>query len=529
LQARGSGKAIQRNVMVTIDGERRAFKVSDLPVGQEGIAGYAIDVEDLEQTHREYRAFRAAQRALLDQLSSGVAQFDAFRNLIFVNLPMQRMFRLPPNIGNDGVPLGRVLDIMRDAGRVPEVRDFPAWRREKEAWFTSKDAKDEEWVLPDGMHLRIVAQPMPDGGLMMIVEDRTEQLKLASARDTLLRVRTATLDSLFEGLAVLAPDGRLQLWNRRFVSEWSLSESFLGKHPHIDALLEALKPQLATPDDARRIGGVIEAATLRREQSAGRISLADGRTLALMGMPLPDGNGMVTTLDITDSQKAEAALRERNEALVEADAVKTRFLANMSYEFRTPLTSISGFAEMLRDGVAGELSDTAREYIAAILDSTARLSDQIESVLDLTQSEAGLLPLAREDVEIMPLMVRLVQDREAQIEAGGITLNLRGDRTSGSVQGDERRLARALGNVLDSAIASCERDGRVNVDLKRRREGVSIMITYTPGEQGPEAETARHNAGLGLPLARELIEAHDGSIDFQHSARSGVTAMIRLP
>ncbi|WP_066552471.1 PAS domain-containing sensor histidine kinase [Croceicoccus bisphenolivorans] len=528
-QARDSGHSIERNVMVTIDGERRAFSVSDLPVGNEGIAGYAIDVENMEQLNREYRAFRAAQRALLDQLSSGVAQFDPQRNLIFVNLPMQRLFRLPASIGQDAMPLAEVLNYMRDAGRLPETRDFPAWRREKEAWFTASGANDEEWVLPDGTHLRIVAQPMPDGGLMMIVEDRTEQLQLASARDTLLRVRTATLDSLFEGLAVLAPDGRLQLWNRRFAAEWALSEEFLGSHPHIDTLLDALRPQLATPKDASRIGMVIEAATLRREQTGGRVSLSDGRTLALMGMPLPDGNGMLTSLDITDSQKAEAALLERNQALIEADAVKTRFLANMSYEFRTPLTSITGFAEMLRDGVAGDLSDTAREYLAAILDSTARLSDQIESVLDLTQSEAGLLPLAREVIEIMPLMTRIVQDRATQIETAGLTLNLRGDRSSGTVEGDPRRLSRALGNVLDNAIASSPRGSRVNVDLRRRRDGAHILIHYQLGAEGAEAELARQNAGLGLPLARELIEAHDGSIEFMSHANNGVTATIRLP
>lgn len=528
-QVRDSGHPIERNVMVTIDGERRAFRVSDLPVGEEGVAGYAVDVEDLEQLNREYRAFRAAQRALLDQMSSGVAQFDPQRNLIFVNLPMQRLFRLPANIGQDPMPLGEVFAHMRDAGRLPEVRDYPAWRREKEAWFTSSDASDEEWVLPDGTHLRIVAQPMPDGGLMMIVEDRTEQLQLASARDTLLRVRTATLDSLFEGLVVLAPDGRLQLWNRRFAAEWALSEEFLGSHPHIDVLLEALRPQLATPQDARRIGMVMEAATLRREQTGGRVTLADGRTLALMGMPLPDGNGMLTALDITDSQKAEAALLERNQALIEADAVKTRFLANMSYEFRTPLTSITGFAEMLRDGVAGDISDTAREYLAAILDSTARLSDQIESVLDLTQSEAGLLPLARETIEIMPLVTRLVHDRATAIEQAGLTLNLRGDRSAGTVEGDPRRLARALGNVLDNAIASSPRGARVNVDLRRRRDGAHILIHYQHGAEGAEAELARQNAGLGLPLARELIEAHDGAIEFMSHAGNGVTATIRLP
>ncbi|ARU15348.1 PAS domain-containing sensor histidine kinase [Croceicoccus marinus] len=527
-QAKASQQAVERQAMITIDGERRAFRVSDLPVGNEGVAGYAVDVEDLQLLEREYRAFRNAQRALLDQMSSGVAQFDHARQLVFTNLPMQRIFRLPPNIGQEALPVGRIFDMMRNAGRLPEVRDFPAWRAEREGWFTANDVKDEEWVLADGTHLRVVAQPMPDGGLVMIFEDRTEQLKLASARDTLLRTRTATFDNLFEGLVVLAPDGRLQIWNRRFAAEWNLREEVLAGHPHIDALLEGMAPLLRDRADTRRIRLLVEAATLQREQTTGRVTLADGRTLALAGVPLPDGNGMLTSLDITDAQKAEAALIERNEALVEADAVKTRFLANMSYEFRTPLTSITGFAEMLRAGVAGEMTETGREYVTAILDSTARLSQQIEAVLDLTQSEAGLMPMAEEDVELMPLVTGLVQDRSQAIEQADITFNLRGDRTSGLVSGDERQLARAIGNLIDNAIASSPRGGRINMDLRRRRDGVAITITHDNAQEGVSG-SADTSAGLNLPLARELIEAHKGSLDHAQDARGRVVVTVVLP
>ncbi len=527
-QARSSQRPIERNAMITIDGNRRAFRVSDLPVGEDGVAGYAVDVEDLEQLHREYRAFRAAQRALLDQMSSGVAQFDHARNLIFTNLPMQRIFKLPAGIGQEAMPVGRVFDLMRDQGRLPEVRDFPAWRDEHLGWFTASEVKDEEWALPDGTHLRVVAQPMPDGGLVMIFEDRTEQLKLASARDTLLRTRNATFDNLFEGLVVLAPDGRLQIWNRRFAGEWNLREKLLADHPHIDALLDAMSPSLENSADTSRIRLVIEAATLQREQTGGRVNLADGRVLALMGVPLPDGNGMLTSLDITDSQKAEAALRDRNAALVEADAMKTRFLANMSYEFRTPLTSIAGFAEMLRVGVAGDLTDVGQEYVTAILDSTERLSQQIEAVLDLTQSEAGLMPLAEEEVELMPLVTGIVQEREKKIEASGLTFNLRGDRSSGSVRGDARQLGRAIGNLIDHAIASSAREGRINMDLRRRRQGVSITIAHENSAKGVSGN-AQTSAGLNLPLARELIEAHSGSLDYAEDSRGRVTATIVLP
>ena len=86
----------ERMVAATIGGERRMLRVSDLPLGEEGVAGYAVDVEDMEELGRSFRAFREAQRSMLDQLSSGVAQFDARRQLVFANQPFQRIFALTP-------------------------------------------------------------------------------------------------------------------------------------------------------------------------------------------------------------------------------------------------------------------------------------------------------------------------------------------------------------------------------------------------------------------------------------------------
>ena len=88
---------------------------------------------------------------------------------------------------------------------------------------------------------------MPDGGLVLVAEDSTEQLALSATRDTLLRTRTATFDSLFESLAVFAPDGRLQLWNRLFSTIWNLPEEFLDEHPRIETVLERIAPRLARP------------------------------------------------------------------------------------------------------------------------------------------------------------------------------------------------------------------------------------------------------------------------------------------
>jgi signal transduction histidine kinase len=542
-QARAKDLPIERIVHATVGGQRRTLRVSDLPLGEEGVAGYAVDIEEMEELSRDFRAFRDAQRSMLDQLSLGVAQFDGSKRLIFANQPFVRIFVLPLSATVDPLDFDRFLDMARDAHRVPETRDFPAWRKELAEWFSAGQPKEDAWTLSDGTHLRIVAQPMPDGGLVLFAEDRTEQLALSAVRDTLLRTRTATFDSLFEALAVFEPNGKLQLWNRRFAASWGLEPELLDGHPHIEALLKQLAAKLAKPQQAKAIGDVVRAATLDRKQTAGRAVLSDGRTLEFAGVPLPDGNGLLAVLDITDSQRAEAALRERAEALEEADAVKTRFLANMSYEFRTPLTSIGGFAELLGSGIAGELSPQGREYVAAILDSVGRLTDQIETVLDLSQSEAGLLPLDLADVNLVEFITGVVREREGAITAAGLSLELRGGRAAGTIKADRRRLARAIGHVVDNAIAATPKGGKILVDLSRQKSGARIVISdngvgMAPAEiaraldgtkLSPDGKPVERRQGLGLPLARQLVEAHGGRLELMSEKSLGTTVSITLP
>ncbi len=531
----------ERIVASTIHGERRTLRVSDLPLGKEGVAGYAIDIEEQEQQAREFRAFRDAQRAMLDQLSIGVAQFDPEERLFFANRPFRRLFALHTGAVDEGKPFDRFLTEAREQGRTPEVRDFPEWRRQHAAWFEAADTLEEAWPLPGGTHLRIVAQPMPDGGLVMIAEDRTEQLALSATRDTLLRTRTATLDSLFEALAIFAPDGSVQLWNRSFAGTWGLTPEFLDTHPSAEQLMEAISKNLARPAKADLIGAVVRAATLDRREKGGRVDLKDGRTLEFAGVPLPDGNGLLTVLDITDSQMAEKALRERNQALEEADKVKGKFLANMSYEFRTPLTSIGGFAELIKSGAAGETNEQLSEYVDAILTSVARLTEQVENVLDLSQSEAGLLPINKEPVDLVPFVTKLVREREQTIVEAGLGLDLKGKRGR-LVEADPRQIGRAIGNLLDNAIAGTPEGGHIQISIPKLSQGTKITIADTGKGMSP-AELAmalggksaggesgsEKRQGLGIPLARQLIESHGGTLELSSEPGKGTTATIRLP
>nr|WP_041392853.1 PAS domain-containing sensor histidine kinase [Sphingobium sp. SYK-6] len=531
-----------RMVPVTIDGERRLMRVVDVPLGPVGVAGYAIDMQELEEARAELRHLVQANRDMLDRLSAGVVQFSSNHLLQFCNQPFLSIFGLSPEMATADTHFDRVLDAMRDAGLVPETADFPAWRKEKREWFQSPNAREEHWRLRDGVHMRVYAQPLPDGGLLLIFEDRTEHVQLSSARDTLLRVRTATLDNLFEAIAVFAADGRLHLWNSRFRQIWAVQEVLLATHPRVDELMSALADRLARPQQSSLVHQLIRAATVERRQRGGRIAFADGRYFEFAAIPLPDGNALFVMLDISDSRRIEQALRDRNEALEDADRVKTAFVSNMSYELRTPLTSIAGFAEMMQSGYAGELTPQAREYVDAIIASTTRLARLIDNVLDLTQGAAGGLPIERKPVEVEPLVTGLAAAFEEKAQARGVTIALALRPNLGTIVGDERRIRQAVEHVVDNAVRFVQDGGRVLIHGEGTHKSVRIIVS----DDGPGIESrlqarlfdsfarfgrnaAGETTGLGLPLVRQFVESHGGSVSLVSEPGQGTIVTIELP
>jgi signal transduction histidine kinase len=537
--AQAEGRVMARNVPATIAGARRMLRIVDVPLGASGIAGYAVDVEELEQAHAALARFGRAQRDMLDRLSAGVAQFGPDQALVFFNQPFQRLFAIEPEWLADAPEFNRVLERMREAQRLPESRDFPSWKTERRGWFNAApEPIEENWLLPGGQHLRVVAQPLPDGGLLLIFEDRTEQLQLASARDTLLRVRTATFDNLFEAIGVFAADGRLRVWNNRFREVWGLEEEILIQHPRVDQFVELVGNRLSNPARAGLIRELVRLATVERQQRSGRVELTDGRHFEFAAVPLPDGNALFTMLDVTDSRRVEAALRSSNEVLADADRVKSAFLSNMSYELRTPLTSIGGFAELLSAGYAGPLTPPQAEYLAAIGTAVERLGVLIDDVLDLSQSEAGDLRLDREPVDLAAIIQEGASPIVAEAEESGVTLSTRTDPSAGTIGADRRRLTRALQNTIRFAV------GRARGAVAVRAGGNGAEATIIITDDGPPIDREeqvrlftrlRHDLGadvsqsLAMPLARRFIEMHGGSIALASDVAGGATITVVLP
>ncbi len=545
MDARDQGGIVSRLVTATIAGERRSVRIVDVPMGDSGVAGYAIDLEEAERARAAFRRFAETQRDTLDRLSAAVAQFAPDHGLIFCNRPFQQLFALKPEWVAERPDFERLLDRMREARRVPETRDFPAWKSDKRRWFTHADgAIEESWVLPGGEHLRLVAQPLPDGGLLTIFEDRTEHAQLATARDTLLRVRRATLDNLFEAIGVFEASGRLSTWNTRFRDVWEFDEAFLLAHPRVDALVEAVAPKLSSPDRATLIRDLVRSATVERKQRHGRFELKNGRHYEFAAVPLPDGAALFTMLDITDSRQIEHVLRERALALEEADRIKTAFVANVSYELRTPLTSIQGFAEMLQGKLAGPISPMAEDYVSAILESTVRLGALIDNVLDLTQGDAELAALERKPVDLAVLLTSAAQDISARAAAKSIDFVQEVPLELGLVAGDARRLRQAVDHLLINAIRYTQEGGRVLLHATGDADGVRMTISDNgPGMDAadqalalgrfsrgsvPADSDGQRALGIGLPLARHYVEGHGGTLTLISELGVGTAVQIEL-
>ncbi len=532
-----------REETTVIGGERRRLRVANVPLASGEVAGFALDITERDEARAERDRYAKAQADMFGRLSAGVARFNAERHLEAANQAFQRLFQIDDAALDEEPEFDRVLEHMREIRRLPEQRDFPSWKAERRNWFLSADTGLEEtWVLPDNMVLRVLAQPTPDGGLLMIFEDQSERLRLASSRDQLVRVQDATLQNLHEAVAVFGVAGRLQFHNLAFQDMWKLPHDIISQNPHVDALFASAEVSLKDGDAAEVMRMLIRASTDGRSERSGRLELSDGRYLRFAAVPLPDGNALFTFIDVTDAERIEIALRDRNEALVAADEAKSRFVESMSYELRTPLTAIAGFGEMLQMEIGGTLSEVQTDYVSSILTSAERLRVMINGIIDLSVSDAQGLSLEQEDVDIADLLSSVEAMSAGNARDRGLSFGIELDDTVGRIPGDPVRLKQALYNLVSNAVRFTPEGGHVRITARGGANEIVITISDTgigipKGEQDLVFERFRKGSnagstqgvGLGLSLVREIVLLHGGTLEVISSEDKGTEMRLSLP
>ena len=294
-EARETDRAVVGEERATVDGERRLLEILAVPLQGGEVVQLALDET---RRHAAYTLAAARARGLsdtLDELAVGTAWFDHTTMLKHASAPFARLFALDPAWLDTRPTFERVLDAARAASRLPEQRDFTAWRDARRAWFDAPDESqfEEDWPLPGGALIHVTGKTRA-GGLLLLCEDRTRNARLVAEHDRQLAVHGAILDHLREGVAVFGPDGRLKLFNRRFAEIVVAAPEMLAADLPVERLMEHIAGLLSHPGQARDLKELIVRATAGRTAHRGRTASTLGYTIDVSAVPLPDGSALIT-------------------------------------------------------------------------------------------------------------------------------------------------------------------------------------------------------------------------------------------
>jgi len=554
-KAQSERKAVQGRVTVNIKGERRVLSVSETPAhaaGAAAIAGFAIDISDLERTRTDLSQHIEANRRTLDQLPVAISLFGINQELQYYNNAFATLWGLDEIVLNGKVPHGEFLDKLRHNGTLPEQADYNGWKARQLALYTEEvaapgqerngQAPDEIWNLPDGRAIRVASSRHPRGGVLVLFEDITEKMKLEARFNTQINVQRATLNNLAEGVAVFGADGLLHLHNTAFQKLWRLDNTALSARPHIEKVMASMNGRVQKGGDV--LESVKRKATSfspedRTPIREGILTLTDGRTFSFGTEPLPDGATLVFFLDITDSREREKELRDRNAFLEDIDHQKSKFVDHVSYNLRTPLNTILGFTEMLEGQMFGVLNDRQKDYVASILTAAHHLRDLITDIIDLAAIDAGKLGLDTEPVNIRHLLTNAATYAALKAEDTQVKLHVECPNDIGEIEADPQRLKQVLFNLLSNAFAYTGSGGSVTLGADRSPGLIRFWVIdsgrgVSTGDQAKafdafESSGPSAGAGLGLSLVQRFIKLHGGWVRMESTPGEGTNVTCFLP
>jgi signal transduction histidine kinase len=530
-----------------IAGSRRLLEFTEVPLPGGGTVGVALDVTDREEIQKEFARHVAAHGEVLENLATAIAIYGPDQRLKFFNTAFAQLWKLDEDWLRTEPGAAELLETLREKRRLPEYADFPAFKRSRLRLFTSLlDPLEELVYIPDGTTLHSRIAPHPMGGLLFTYDDVTDRLSLERSYNTLIAVQRETLDHLYEGVAVIGSDGRLKLTNPAYARMWRLTPEDLADEPHIASITEKTKGFFDHGGDWPNYKDRLLARLTAREPRAGRLERTDGSILDYATVPLPDGGVLLSYLDVTDTSRVETALRERAEALEAADRLKSEFISSVSYELRTPLNTIIGFAEILANLYFGSLNPRQLEYCRGILVSSERLLSIIDDMLDLASIEAGKMSLDLGPVDPRALLDDVAAVMQDMARSQDLRLSVEYAAAMPTLEGDGRRLKQALCNLVSNAIKFTPAGGSIRLAARNDGDTTVLTVTYTgvgiPAEDQARVFEAfararpfgvgrmrRSGPGLGLSLVKHIFELHGGRVWLESTPGRGTTVVCTLP
>jgi PAS domain S-box-containing protein len=522
----------------------RPSKLSECEVAWDGIV---VDVDD--DVRR--RLSHALLATIIEHAGDSIEITDADFRLQYVNPAFER------NTGySRAEAVGRTPGSFLRSGEI-DLADYQAIERTIRAgqvWRGELTARrrDDELRYQEATISPVVDADGSINHFVAIKRDVTARRRAEAALEDARGLLTDTIESISEAIALFDADDRLVLHNRRFLEV----HPFLSSDGPLDGLRfeEILRQGLA-------VGAFRDPAATRDPENwlAARLDRHRNPTDEALEQPLADGRWVRVTerrtkgggivgvwTDITELKWREVAVLQAKEAAEAANRAKSTFLANMSHELRTPLNAVIGFAELITLQLNGPIgSERYLDYARDIRLSGEHLLGVINDILDLSRIEAGAVDLDEDDIVCADLLDSCAQLVRGQATRAGLALEVEAPRDLPEIRGDRRRLRQVLINLLSNAVKFTPAGGRIRMGAAREPGGGLVLCVedtgigmsaegiaeaLTPFKQLDTSLARRYEgAGLGLPLAKNLLELHGGRLELESEIGRGTTARCWLP
>lgn len=244
----------------------------------------------------------------------------------------------------------------------------------------------------------------------------------------------------------------------------------------------------------------------------------------------------------TELSLANHQLTQANAELQQLDQMKTAFVSQASHDLRTPLTAIKGSLDNLSIGIAGELTEKQQRILQRAIRSVDRLTDLINDILDLNRIESGRVVLEKRDFSLRESVASLVQENKPAADQKGIQLIFEKPDDSCFVHADPGKIERVIGELIGNAVKYTNENGSVSVCLTHNRDYVTVAVhdngvglspdackkIWDRFYRVPETQHSAKGSGLGLSIAKEVVEMHGGQIFVSSELGKGTTFAIQL-
>ena len=542
----GQVQVMEQNIVIS--GSNVLSQIVEIPVSDKssdfaaknGTIGFALNLIELQNTRERLKFNLELQKRLMESLTAAIAIYGVNQKLEYYNKAFVNLWKLDEDWLKTHPTYGEILEALREKRKLPEQADFVSFKRDNVGMFTNLISKKEDYYyLSDGKVLKVIIIPYQNRGLLFYYEDMTSQLSMERSYNTLVSVQRYTLDNLNEAVVVFGEDGKLELFNPNFTILWGFTESFLKSEPHVSRVLEEMV-SLCTNENSSEFKENFIANLQSRDPVEVKMIRNDGKILMERFSPLPDGACLITYFDITDKENVERSLRAEKQAYEEADRIKTNFLGNVSYELRSPLTSIMGFSEMMLQLYASKLDKKSQEYIGAIHESSIKLKHLIDNIIDVSSLDAGYVSMEIKNADISNIIDSAISSNRPYAAEKRVKIDLVKDNDTSTIKADKARVVQALGLILNFSISMSGQNSELNFAVSNDKKNLNIKITYEGViisekdiphifEQFYKMQSdAADSNGLGLYIAKTIISHHKGSIKVEPTS-SGSRFTIKLP